>query len=137
MLKVQLCCPKIESYFPFAVPGEIMQTEADVPPITELQPIEETSSVTGVTLVQEEMTVKEEDGEDSPVLPPGEASTGTEPETSIKQDAAEQIPDEFSPATQPSPTSVMSPPAVCSPQGQEELEKQHQKSDRGRGSRVT
>jgi hypothetical protein len=95
------------------VPGKIMQTEADAPPFTEL-PVEECPSVTRVALVEEEavaktMTVKEEaqaeeeeeeeDEEeeeeqvlcDSPILPPGEASTGGNQEP----DMVEQVSDEF------------------------------------------
>ena len=76
-----------------------MQTEADLSPVTDL-PTEESSSVTGVTLVEEAMTVKEEDEEDqqmcdSPVLPPVETSMGIEPETSLQQDAEEEPSDDF------------------------------------------
>jgi hypothetical protein len=79
-----------------------MQTEADLPPVTDL-PVEECSTVTRVALVEEKpqtntMTVKEEaeaeDAEeqqvlcDSPVLPPAEASTAG-------GGSVEQVPDEF------------------------------------------
>lgn len=151
MLKVQLCCPKIESCFPFAVPGEIMQTEADLSPVTDL-PTEESSTVTRVALAQEEsapntMTVKEEteaeaeDEEeqqmlcDSPVLPSAEASSGGEQHPNT----VEQGPHEISPVTEEqlpeSPTSVMSCPSVCSPHRQTEHQQQSIEKGKNRGRR--
>ncbi|PSN55669.1 hypothetical protein C0J52_03187 [Blattella germanica] len=113
MLKVQLCPPRMENCFPCAVPGEIMQTEADLPVP------EETSSL---TLLQEEeeeeMTVKEEEEEEEEDQ---EASTG----------GVEPGSREFSPMT--SPTGAVSPPVEASPQGQEELERQNKGGEKGRG----
>ncbi|XP_021929207.1 uncharacterized protein LOC110834404 isoform X2 [Zootermopsis nevadensis] len=121
-----------------------MQTEADLPPVTDL-PIQECSTVTRVALEEEDpetitMTVKEEAEadhaaeqqvlSDNSVLPPLEASTGG--------GAVEKESQEFSLMTQQrlteSPTNVTSTPAICSPQGAKDQDRQQQQHrvDRGR-----
>ncbi|XP_023702204.1 uncharacterized protein LOC111861668 isoform X2 [Cryptotermes secundus] len=121
----------------FLLPGEIMQREADLSPVTDL-PTEDSSTVTRVALAEDEsvpntMTVKEEaeaedDDEqqmmcDSPVLPSVEASSGGEQHPNT----VEHGPHEISPVTEErlpeSPTSVVSSPSVCSPQRQQTTEK--------------